>query len=121
MLAFVEQDWNTDTVNLPNEELVRAVMGYEERRFKQTLALGLRPAPREGGPSLLPRRSFPWTDDSCGRCIEDLLGRFAAAAHDKGSLSLEQLEEWQAMIDAAVSVGDFYYGIVCHLVTGARR
>ena len=120
VLAFVEQDLMTDTLNHPDHALTRAVLGKDQRSPKRTIGLGLRPVLREAGLHLLPRRSFLWTDDTYGPYTRDLLERFANAAHDQGIISSAARDTWmQALNDLAAS-GDFFYGIVYHLIAGRR-
>ena len=66
VLAFVEQDLTTDSVNFPKFELLRGVLTKDARNLKRTLALGIRPLLRASGLQVLPRRSFLWTDDPYG-------------------------------------------------------
>ena len=121
VLAFVEQDWNTDTLNIPKFELFRDIMAKDQRSFKRTLALGLRPYLREVGLKLLPRRSFLWTDDAYGDYTRDLLERFADSACDKGQIKPEERDEWKKTLGDLAGAGDFFYGIVYHLVAGRHE
>ncbi|MEZ4869423.1 MAG: methyltransferase domain-containing protein [Caldilineaceae bacterium] len=120
ILAFVEQDLATDSLNVPAFPLVRAVIHKEGRDLKQTLALGLRPLLREAGLQVLPRRSFLWTDEAYGPYTQDLLTRLADAATVAGRLTSAECTEWKQLLAAQAEAGDFYYGIVYHLVAGQR-
>ncbi len=120
ILAFVEQDWMTDTVNIPRYELFRGVLNKDQRKYKRTLWLGLRPFLREAGLAILPRRSFLWTDDAYGAYTRDLLERFADAACDNGRISAAERDEWKQALNDLAEDGDFFYGIVYHLVAGRR-
>jgi 2-polyprenyl-3-methyl-5-hydroxy-6-metoxy-1,4-benzoquinol methylase len=121
ILAFVEQDLTTDAVNFPNFDLFRRIVGKETRNLKRTLALGLRPLLRQAGLQVLPRRSFLWTDEAYGTYTRDLLERFGQAARDRGQITLEEEDEWKNTLDELVQAGDFYYGLVYHLVAGTRE
>jgi len=120
ILAFVEQDLSTDTVNFPKTEWFRAVLTKDLRNLKRTLALGLRPVLREAGLHVLPRRSFLWTDDVYGAYTRDLLERFADAACEKGRITPEERDEWKNILNDLAKSGDFYYGIVYHCISGRR-
>ena len=120
VLAFVEQDLHTDTLNFPKEDLSRKILGKDARDLKRTLALGLRPILRAAGLEVLPRRSYLWTDEAYGAYTRDLLERFAQAACDQGRIEPEERDEWKATLEDLAGSGDFYYGIVYHLVAGRR-
>jgi SAM-dependent methyltransferase len=120
ILAFVEQDLMTDAVNFPKFELFRGVITKDLRNLKGTLALGLRPVLRAAGLEVLPRRSFLWTDDGYGVYTRDLLERFADAACDRGQITPDERNEWKKTLNELAESGDFYYGIVYHLVAGRR-
>ena len=120
VLAFVEQDLQTDTVNFPKAELFRGVLTKELRNLKRTMALGLRPILRGAGLQLLPRRSFLWTDDHYGAYTRELLETFADAACERGQIQPQDRDEWKQTLKDLASSGDFYYGIVYHLVAGRR-
>jgi 2-polyprenyl-3-methyl-5-hydroxy-6-metoxy-1,4-benzoquinol methylase len=120
-LAFVEQDLATDTLNYPKFDLLRRILAYDQRTMKPTLALGLRPVLREAGLQVLPRRSFLWTDDSYGAYTRDLLERFADAGSDQGRLTPEESQQWKSTLEELAGAGDFYYGIVYHLIAGRRK
>jgi ubiquinone/menaquinone biosynthesis C-methylase UbiE len=117
-LAFLEQDLSTDTVNFPQFEWFRDTLTRGMRPTKTTLALGLRPILRKAGLQVLPRRSFLWTDDAYGEYTRDLLERFADAACDRGQIHPAERDHWKATLAALAKSGDFYYGIVYHLIAG---
>jgi ubiquinone/menaquinone biosynthesis C-methylase UbiE len=120
VLAFLEQDLTTDTVNFPRFVVARGVLAKDARHLKRTLALGLRPVLRKAGLHVLPRQSFLWTDEEYGAYTRDLLERLSDAAADEGRILDKEKDEWKkTLIDLAAS-GDFYYGIVYHLVAGKR-
>ena len=120
-LAFVEQDLATDTLNYPKFDLLRRTLAYDLRAMKPTLALGLRPVLREAGLQVLPRRSFLWTDDNYGAYTRDLLERFADAGSDQGRLTPEERQQWKKTLEELAGAGDFYYGIVYHLIAGRHE
>ena len=120
ILAFVEQDWASDTVYFPRTELVRDVLNKDARNPKRTLALGLRPILRGAGLQVLPRCSFLWTDDAYGAYTRDLLEKFGDAACDQGRIQPGEREEWKRTLAELAGSGDFYYGIVYHRVAGRR-
>ena len=119
ILAFVEQDLNTD--NFPNYDLLRRILAKDMRNLKRTLALGLRPLLRQAGLQVLPRSSFLWTDDAYGEYTQELLERLARSASDKGQITLNEEDEWKRTLDELAQTGDFYYGLVYHLVAGRRE
>jgi SAM-dependent methyltransferase len=120
VLTFLEQDLSTDTVNDPNAGFFRGVLTRNLREQMRSLALGLRPVLREAGLQVLPRRSFLWTDDAYGPYTRDLLERFADAAVDRGAIKPEESEAWKKTLKDLAASGDFYYGMVYHLVAGRR-
>jgi SAM-dependent methyltransferase len=120
-LAFVEQDLATDTLNYPKFDLLRRTLAYDQRNMKPTLALGLRPVMREAGLQVLPRRSFLWTDDKYGAYTRDLLERFADTGSDQGRITPEEREQWKKTLEQLAGAGDFYYGIVYHLIAGRHE
>jgi SAM-dependent methyltransferase len=120
VLAFLEQDLSTDSVYYPRFELFRDVLTKDLRNLKSTLALGLRPVLRAAGLKPLPRRSFLWSDDDYGAYTRDLLERFADAACERGQILPEQRDEWKQTLNTLAESGDFYYGIIYHLVAGRR-
>jgi hypothetical protein len=120
ILAFMEQDLTTDTVNYPGSELLRTVLTRDLRNLKHTLALGLRPILRSAGLQVLPRRSFLWTDDGYGAYTRELLERFADSALERGYIKPEERDEWKKTLNNLAESGDFYYGIVYHCIAGRR-
>ncbi len=118
ILAFVEQDLTTDTINFPDFDLLRRVYDWEARDLKETIALGLRPLLRRAGLDLLPRSSFLWTDDEYGPYTRDLLSRLADDALKAGRITNPERERWTATLEALAASGDFYYGIVYHRIAG---
>lgn len=118
VLAFIEQDLQTDSVNFPRFDLVRRIHAKDDRDLKTTLTLGLRPLLRAAGLELLPRRSFLWTDDHYGPYTRELLGRLAEAALEAGRITAAEIEEWTTGLEALADAGDFYYGLVYHRVAG---
>lgn len=118
VLAFIEQDLQTDAVNFPRFDLARRVLDKDGRDLKTTLTLGVRPLLREAGLEPLPRRSFLWTDDGYGPYTRELLGRLADAALEAGRITAAEREEWGTGLEALADSGDFYYGLVYHRVAG---
>ena len=117
-LAFVEHDLTTDTVNFPDFDLLRRVHARDQRDLKTTVALGLRPLLRDAGLSLLPRRSFLWTDDEYLPYTRDLLDRIAADALKDGRITAAERRRWSETLESLAAVGDFYYGVVYHRIAG---
>jgi SAM-dependent methyltransferase len=120
ILAFLEQDLSTDTVSSSKVELLRGDLTRDLRHQKHALGLGLRPLIRAAGLRVLPRRSFLWTDDAYGAYTRDLLERFADSACDRGQITAQERDAWKNELDDLARTGDFYYGIVYHLVAGQR-
>lgn len=118
ILAFIEQDLTTDTINFPDFDLLRRIYDWEARDLKETIALGLRPLLREAGLDLLPRRSFLWTADEYGPYTRDLLSRLADDALKAERITPAERERWTATLEALAASGDFYYGIVYHCIAG---
>lgn len=118
VLAFVEQDLQTDAVNFPRFDLTRRVLDKDGRDLKTTLTLGLRPLLREAGLEPLPRRSFLWTDGRYEPYTRELLGRLADAALEAGRITAAERDEWGSGLDTLSDAGDFYYGLVYHRVAG---
>jgi SAM-dependent methyltransferase len=121
ILAFVEQDLTTDTVNYPRTEFFRGVLTRDLRYPNRTLALGVRPILRAAGLQVLPRRSFLWTDDTYGPYTRDLLERFADAAVARDIIKPAESDEWKKTLNDLAETGDFYYGMVYHLVAGRHE
>jgi SAM-dependent methyltransferase len=120
ILAFIEQDWQSDIINYPDLTLLRRILRKEVRSAKRTQALGLRPVLREAGLQLLPRRAFLWTEPSYGPYTHELLERFALAAQDHGDISARENEEWKQTLEALSQNGDFFYAILYHLIAGQK-
>lgn len=120
VLAFVEQDLLTDSLNFPSFELFRRVEAKDERALKRTLALGLRPSLRNAGLTLLPRKSFLWTDDAYGPYAREMLLRTADDARKLGRITDAEHATWAATLDALATTGDFYYGLVYHRIAATR-
>lgn len=121
ILAFLEQDWMSDTVHYPGFNQANKILGKDHREYKQSLGLGLRPMLRRAGFTLLPRRSFLWSDDAYGPYTRDLLERFADSACDQRKITVEERDEWKQTLNDLAASGDFFYGIVYHLVAGRRE
>lgn len=120
VLAFMEQDWMSDTVNYPGFDQANKVIGKDHRVYKQSLGLGLRPMLRRAGLELLPRRSFLWSDDAYGPYTRDLLERFADSAYDRRRITVKERDEWKQTLNKLAASGDFFYGMVYHLVAGRQ-
>jgi len=120
-LAFMEQDWLSDSLYYPNFQMVNTVLGKESRRSKRTLGLGLRSVLREAGLNLLPRCSYLWSDVAYGPYTRDLLERFADSACAQGKIQPAERDEWKETLTGLAGSGDFYYGIVYHLIAGRRE
>jgi SAM-dependent methyltransferase len=118
VLAFIEQDLGTDTVNFPKFDIYRGVLTKDLRNLKSSLGLGLRPLLRAAGLQPLSRRSFLWTDDAYGDYTRDLLERLADASCEKGHITPDERDEWKTILNNLAASGDFYYGIVYHLIAG---
>jgi SAM-dependent methyltransferase len=118
VLAFIEQDLTTDTVNFPRPGFFRDVLTGHLRKVMRPSPLPLRSTLRDAGLQVLPRRSYLWTDDAYGPYTRDLLERFAEAACDRGQISPEERDDWKKTLDDLAAAGDFYYGMVYHLVAG---
>ncbi|MBA3425576.1 MAG: class I SAM-dependent methyltransferase [Rubrobacteraceae bacterium] len=118
ILAFIEQDLTTDTVNFPDFDLLRRVYARDERDLKRMVALGLRPILREAGLRLLPRRSFLWTDDEYLPYTRDLLDRIGADAQKADRITTAERGRWTETLESLAAAGDFYYGIVYHRIAG---
>jgi SAM-dependent methyltransferase len=120
-LAFVEQDLLTDSVSFPRHDLFRRVYAKDARDLDTTMALGLRPLLRETGLTLLPWRSFLWTDEEYLPYTRGLLAGLADAALRDGRLTAGEREEWTDTLERQASSGDFYYGLVYHRVAGRNE
>ena len=120
VLAFVEQDLSSDSVNFPRHGLFQRVYAKDARRLDTTMSLGLRPLLREAGLDLLPRRSFLWTDEEYLPYTRELLLGLADAALREGRITEAERREWEEGLQAQLARGDFYYGLVYHLIAGRR-
>lgn len=120
VLAFVEQDLMSDMLNYPEHALVKAIFDRDQRVIKRSSGLGLRPILRAAGLDLLPRRSFLWTEDTYDAYTQDLLRQFADNAHHQGRITARQRDAWNHTLSQLAASGDFYYGIVYHLIAGKR-
>lgn len=120
VLAFVEQDWLTESANFPEFALVREAFSKRRSRLRRALGLGLRPVLREAGLRVLPRRSFLWTDDHYGAYSRIVLERFAEALFKLGHIQESECDAWKQTWDKLAEAGDFYYAIVYHLVAGQK-
>lgn len=118
VLAFVEQDLMTDSMNHTSGVFLK-VAEKEQRTFKGNQALGLREVLKRAGLRLLPRRSFLWTDDHYGPYTHELLGRFIEAGLSKGRIANEEAERFRESLERKAEAGDFYYGLVYHRIAGA--
>jgi hypothetical protein len=49
------------------------------------------------------------------------LERFADAGSDQGRINPEEREQWKNTLEQLAGAGDFYYGIVYHLIAGRRQ
>lgn len=120
VLAFVEQDLSTDSVNFPRHGLFQRVYAKDARRLDSTMSLGLRPLLREAGLEPLPRRSFLWTDEEYLPYTRELLAGLADAALREGRITGSERAEWEEGLQAQAARGDFYYGLVYHRIAGRR-
>ncbi len=121
VLVFIEQDHETDALHFPNHALFKKIVRKPERVLPATSALGLRATLRQAGLAPLPRRSFLWTDDTYGDYTRDLLGRFAHSASDREYITPAERDEWQHTLESLAKRGDFYYGIVYHLIAASNK
>lgn len=117
ILAFLEQDWMSDTLFDPTG-LARRVLAKEDRIIRPTEGLGLRRLLREQGLKLLPKQSFVWIDERYGAYTRDLLGRLAQAARDREDLTIEEWERFKETMEDLARAGDFHYSMTYHLVAG---
>jgi len=120
VLAFLEQDWLSDSVNDPSG-LFPKIMEKDNRPvFLKRSYGGLRPIMRDAGLELLERRSFLWTDDHYGAYTRELLPRAADAATSKGSITAEDAARFKESLSQSAASGDFYYSILYHRVAGRK-
>lgn len=120
VLAFIEQDLQTDTLAYPDYALLSRVYAKDARKVRRTMALGLRPVLRDAGLDVLPRASFLWTSDDYGPYLRDLLGRFGADAVRSGSITEDERKTFERTLDELSARGDFAYGLVYHRIAGRR-
>lgn len=120
VLAFVEQDLLTDSVNFPRHDLLRRVYAKDARRLDATMSFGLRPLLRQARLTLMPMRSFLWTDNGYLPYTRELLSGLADAARKEGRITEAERTEWDEKLSAQAASGDFYYGLVYHRVAGRR-
>jgi hypothetical protein len=118
-LAFMEQDLHTDSLNYPGN-LVKKIFTKEARLYKHSQGLGLRKYLRQAGLSLLPRRSFLWTEEEYGPYLRDLLGRFLEANLANGSMTQAEVNEVKSTLQSLASEGDFFYSLNYHLIAGQK-
>ncbi|HYD43110.1 MAG TPA: methyltransferase domain-containing protein [Anaeromyxobacter sp.] len=116
-LAFVEQDHMSDALEDASGLAIR-IMEKERRTLRRTQGLGLRAALRRAGLSVLPRRSFLWTDEGYGAYTRELLDGMTRGALARGSITAADAARFAAGLERAAAEGEFYYGIVYHRVAG---
>lgn len=122
VLSFVEQDLQTLAIALEEADLVWKNKGLVPGAArKQTAVLNLRPLVRAAGLEVLPRASFLWTDDAMGPYMARLQQRTADDMVAAGVFAEEEGRRWVAAMEAKVSAGDFYYGLVYHRIAGRRE
>ncbi|MHB1844572.1 MAG: class I SAM-dependent methyltransferase [Deltaproteobacteria bacterium] len=119
VLAFVEQDLQTDSVRHPDFRLASRVLGKEARPVPPHAALGLFPLLRAAGLSPLPRRSFLWTDERYGPYCRELLERTADDGVKSGRLTPDERDQWKRSLAELARAGEFHYGLVYHLIAGS--
>ncbi|HEX7604770.1 MAG TPA: methyltransferase domain-containing protein [Polyangiaceae bacterium] len=120
VLAFIEQDLQTDTLAYPDFDLLSRVFAKDARKLKRTLALGLRPVLRDAGLGVLPRASFLWTSDDYGPYLRDLLGRLGTDAVRTGSITEDERQTFGLTLEELSAREDFAYGLVYHRIAGRR-
>ena len=120
VLAFLEQDLQTDALYFPDNDLLKRVFAKDRRQLKKTQTLGLRPALREAGFADICRSSFVWTDEGYGPYLQDLLAHLAADAEKQGRITAAERARWQETLSRVAAKGDFYYGLVYHLLTARK-
>lgn len=113
VLAFVEQDLQTNALHHSAHGEVRALFRASPRAF---LPLSLRGALRDAGLLVLPRRSFLWTSETYGPYLRDLVGHAADEAVRAGRIDLARAAALQAELEAKSDAGEFYYGLVYHRI-----
>jgi SAM-dependent methyltransferase len=120
VLAFIEQDLQTDFLALAEPKLWQRVMGKDVRALGRAWSLGLRPLLREAGLHVEARRSFVWSTDTHGPYTRDLLAHLATDATRAGRIDEAERVRFLDLVEAQTARGDFTYGIVYHLVCGRR-
>ena len=120
VLAFVEQDLQTDALAYPSYDLLSRVFAKDGRKLRRTMALGLRPLLRGAGLGTLPRASFLWTSDTYGPYLRDLFGRLTADAVKSGSITEDERATFGHTLEELSDRGDFAYGIVYHRIAARR-
>ncbi|WP_053057598.1 class I SAM-dependent methyltransferase [Rubrobacter aplysinae] len=118
VLAFVEQDLSSDSVSFPRHDLFQRIYAKDARDLDTTMALGLRPLLRDAGLTLIPRRSFLWTDEEYLPYTRGLVAGLADAALHDGRITPEERAEWEETLERQAATGDFYYGLVYHRLAG---
>lgn len=121
VLAFVEQDLASDSVNFPRYGLFHRVCGKDSRDLGDTISLGLRLLLRDAELEPLPRISFLWTDEEYLPYTRGLLTGFADAALRDGRITSGEREEWTETLERQAASGDFYYGLVYHRIAGRNE
>lgn len=119
-LSFIEQDFLTDSVSLPDNDLLSRVFAKDQRELDATMALGLRPLLGDAGLTPLPRRSFLWTDEEYLPYTRGLLVSFADVALREGRITAEERDEWEETLERQAANGEFYYGLVYHRIAGRK-
>lgn len=121
VMAFVEQDLGTVSVAHPQPEIwwkvKRAPIPNENKRL---IAMNLRPVLRDCGLEMLPRATFPWTDDHYGPYMRRLQQRTAADLVAAGILSTDEEKAWLDGLESLAASGDFHYGLVYHRIAGRK-
>jgi SAM-dependent methyltransferase len=120
LLAFVEQDIATHSLNFPSADLRRRILIRDGRPLKRTLGLGLRPLLRSAGLTVLPRKSFLWAVNDYGPYARTIVREAADDALHGGRISEAERQDWDRTLDVLASTGDFYLSVVYHLVAGKR-
>ncbi len=120
VLAFVEQDLQSNALNAASASDVRNLFVRRGPQSAAYLPLRLRRLLREEGLELLPRRSFLWTSERLCPYLRDLLGRAADEAAAEGRLDRDRGQTLLGELEALEEAGDFYYGLVYHLVAASK-
>jgi SAM-dependent methyltransferase len=120
VVAFVEQDLQTDALHFPDAALRARIFAKDERALPCHVALGLCEPLEAAGFELLPRRSFLWTEEHYGEYLRELLGRIADDALERGRIDDVERERWSSELERLAKAGKFYYGLVYHRIAGRR-